>query len=62
MFYEVENKGNMIAEVIGYGSIRKHLAECGYHTAEIREKDHPYGCVHRYKNTFKGLVREGPEE
>ena len=20
---------------------------CGYHTAEIREKDHPYGCVHR---------------
>ena len=35
MFYEVEN---MIAEVIGYDSIRKHLAECGYHTAEIREK------------------------
>ena len=35
MFYEVENKGNMIAEVIGYDSIRKHLAECGYHTAEL---------------------------
>ena len=52
----------MIAEVIGYDSIRKHLAECGYHTAEIREKYHPYGCVHRYKDTFKGLVREGPEE
>ncbi|MDD3184547.1 MAG: hypothetical protein PHT76_04480 [Anaerostipes sp.] len=32
MFYEVENKGNMIAGVIGYDSIRKHLAECGYHT------------------------------
>ena len=47
MFYGVENKGNMIAGVIGYDSIRKHLAECGYHTAEIREKDHPYGCVHR---------------
>ena len=38
MFYEVENKGNMIAGVIGYDSIRKHLAECDYHTAEIREK------------------------
>ena len=37
----------MIAGVVGYDSIRKHLAECGYHTAEIREKDHPYGCVHR---------------
>ena len=49
MFYGVENKGNMIAGVIGYDSIRKHLAECGYHTAEIREKYHPYGCVHRYK-------------
>lgn len=24
--------------VIEYDSIRKHLAECGYHTAEIREK------------------------
>jgi len=47
MFYEVENKGNMIAGVIGYDSIRKHLAECGYHTVEIRGKYHPYGCVHR---------------
>lgn len=44
MFYEVEN---MIAKVIGYDSIRKHLAECGYHTVEIREKYHLYGCVHR---------------
>lgn len=35
MFYEVEN---MIAGVIGYDCIRKHLAECGYHTVEIREK------------------------
>ena len=26
MFYGVENKGNMIAGVIGYDSIRKHLA------------------------------------
>ena len=38
MFYEVENKGNMIAGVIGYDSIRKHLAACGYYTAEIWEK------------------------
>ena len=37
----------MIAGVIGYDSIRKHLAACGYHTADIREKYHPYGCVHR---------------
>ena len=38
MFYGVENKGNMIVGVIGYDSIRKHLAVCGYYTAEIREK------------------------
>ncbi len=37
----------LIAGGIGYDSIRKHLAECGHHTAEIREKCHPYGCVHR---------------
>lgn len=42
MFYEVEN---MIAEVIGYDSIRKHLAECGYHTAEIREKRKIYKAI-----------------
>ena len=41
MFYEVENKGNMIAGVIGYDSIRKHLAAGGYHTVEIRGKYHP---------------------
>lgn len=28
----------MIVGVIGYDSIGKHLAECGYYTAEIREK------------------------
>ena len=38
MFYEVENKRNMIAGVVGYDSIRKHLAVCGYHTAKIIEK------------------------
>ena len=38
MFYEVENEGNLIAAPRGCDSIRKHLAECGYHTAEIREK------------------------
>ncbi len=31
----------MIAGVIGYDSIRKHLAECGYHTGRVREKYHP---------------------
>ena len=44
MFYEVENT---IAGVIGYDSIRKHLADCVVNTAEIREKYHPYGCVDR---------------
>lgn len=28
----------MIVGVIGYDNIRKYLADCGYHTAEIREK------------------------
>ena len=28
----------MIVGVVGYDSIRKHLAECGYHTWGIREK------------------------
>jgi len=46
MFYEVENDGNMIAGVVGYDSIRKHLADCDEHSG-IRENYHPYGCVHR---------------
>ena len=62
MFYGVENRQNMIAVVIGYDGIRKHLAECVMNTRGIREKYHPYGCVDRYKDTFKGLVREGPQE
>ena len=32
MFYEVENRGDMIAGVIGYDSIREHLAECVMNT------------------------------
>lgn len=40
----------MIAGVVEYDSIRKHLAECGYHTVGIREKCHPCGCADRYKN------------
>ena len=28
----------MIVGVFGYDSLRKHLAACGYYTAEIREK------------------------
>ena len=31
------NKG-IIGVPIGYDSTRKHLAVCGYHTVEIREK------------------------
>ena len=58
MFYGVENKGNMIAVPRGCDSIRKHLAECGYHTAESREKYYPYGCVHRYKGA-EGTILVG---
>lgn len=51
----------LIAGVIGYDSIRKHLAEC-----ERQEEKEILSvksrCVHRYEDTFKGLVREGPEE
>ena len=41
MFYEVENKGNMIAGVVGYDSIRKHLAACGHHTG-LYENEVPF--------------------
>ena len=37
-YYDVRLKAARLSE---------HLAECGYHTVEIREKYHPYGCVHR---------------
>lgn len=49
----------MIAGVVGYNSIRKHLAVCGYHTAVIRGKYHPYGCVHRFaeRKTMRGIWR-----
>ena len=32
------SKKILIAGVIEYDSIRKHLADCGYHTVEIRGK------------------------
>ena len=44
MFYEVEN---MIAGVVGYDSIRKHLAACVMNIRGIGRKYHPNGCVHR---------------
>ena len=31
---EISRK-DLISGVIGYDSIRKHLADCGYHTAEL---------------------------
>ena len=34
---EISRK-DLVAGVIGYDSTRKHLAVCGYHTVEIREK------------------------
>ena len=48
----------LIAGVIGYDSIRKHLAECVMNTRGIREKYHPYGCVHRYKGV-EGTILVG---
>ena len=36
-----EKSRNMIAAPKGYDSVSRHLADCGYHTAEIREKYHP---------------------
>ena len=44
---EISRK-DLIAAPRGCDSIRKHLAECGYHTAEIREKAYLSGCVHRF--------------
>ena len=58
MFYEVENKGNMIAGVIGYDSIRKHLAECVMNTAEIREKYYlRWADVYIEKWNSRGITR-----
>lgn len=37
----------LIAGVIGYDSIRKHLAECVMNTRGIREKYYLSGCVHK---------------
>ena len=52
MFYEVEN---MIAGVIGYDSIRKHLAEC-----ERQEEKEILSvksrCVHRYKGVERTIM------
>ena len=36
----------MMAGVVGYDSIRKHLAECVMNTRGIGRKYHPYGCMH----------------
>ena len=57
MFYGVENRQNMIAVVIGYDSIRKHLAEC-----ERQEEKEILSvksrCVHRYKGV-EGTILVG---
>lgn len=42
--------------------VRQHKKTLSRVSGKRKKKDHPYGCVHRYKDTFKGLVREGPEE
>ena len=55
MFYGVEN---MIAGVIGYDSIRKHLAEC----ERQEEKEIPSvksRCVHRFAEEKWRGVFEG---
>ena len=49
----------MIAGVIGYDSIRKHLAEC----VERGKRNTIHMDVYiDIKDTFKELGREGPEE
>lgn len=49
---------NVIAAPKGYDS-KKTLSRV---SGKRKKKYHPNGCVDRYKDTFKGLVREGPEE
>ena len=52
MFYEVEN---MTAGLVGYDSIRKHLAEC-----ERQEEKEILSvksrCVHRYKGVEGAIL------
>ena len=43
MFYEVENEGDLIAGVIGYDSIRKHLAECVMNTGTYKKEIQSFG-------------------
>ncbi len=43
MFYEVENKENMIAGVIGHDSIRKHLVECVMNTVTYKKEIQSFG-------------------
>jgi len=58
MFYEVENKENMIAGGNWIRQYKKTLSRVWLSIAEIREKDHPYGCVHRYKRA-EGTILVG---
>ena len=51
---EISRKA-VIAGVIGYDSIRKHLAEC---KRQKKEKYHPCGCVDRYKGA-EGTILVG---
>ena len=37
----------MIAGVIGYDSIRKHLAECVMNTGTYKKEIQSSGCVHK---------------
>mgnify|MGYP004670525311 CR=1 FL=1 len=48
----------MIAVPRGYDSMREYLDDCDYYTAEIREKYHSNGCVHRYKGA-EGTILVG---
>lgn len=57
MFYEVENKGNMIAGAIGYDSIRKHLADCVVITQRKLERNTIFRDVYIKKSWDEGDQR-----
>ena len=56
--YEISRKV-LIAGVIGYDS-KRGILSCV--SGKRKKKYHPNGCVDRYKDTFKRMVREKPEE
>ena len=57
MFYGVGNKENMIAGVVGYDSIRKHLADCVVITQRKLERNTIFRDVYLKKSWDEGDQR-----